>query len=109
MKEKTAFANQNEDQLSEESSSSDKNSAPQLFSSMNESSHRNFVGPITKTDRITKVRKYLVKKTNKYNKQLSKGFSYTGKRATSYKKLRLNGRFLTKEEALKVCGLSNDY
>lgn len=61
------------------------------------------VGPITETDRRKRVLRYLRKK---YNKAFSKKFCYSCRKQVAEKRLRIKGRFVTKEQAFEILGLT---
>jgi len=62
-----------------------------------------YVGPITETLRLAKVRHYLKKK---YNKAFSKKYTYTCRKQVAEKRLRIKGRFVTKDQAYEILGLT---
>ena len=53
-----------------------------------------YIGPITEEERLEKVRKYLKKK---HNKAFSQKFCYTCRKQVAEKRLRIKGRFVTRE------------
>ena len=61
------------------------------------------VGPITESERLVKVRQYLEKKHRKMD---MKKFCYKCRKQVAEKRLRIKGRFVTKEQAFEILGLS---
>ena len=53
-----------------------------------------YIGPLTEQERLSKVQHYLNKKRNKAN---SKKFSYKCRKQVAEKRLRIKGRFVTKQ------------
>lgn len=64
-----------------------------------------YIGPISEKHRLEKVRKYLRKKHNKANTQK---YCYTCRQQVAEKRLRIKGRFVTKEQAFEILGLTQD-
>ena len=64
-----------------------------------------YIGPLTEKQRLSKVRSYL---TKKYNKAFSKKHCYTCRKSVAEKRLRIKGRFVTREQAFVILGLSED-
>lgn len=62
-----------------------------------------YIGPITEGNRLSKIRKYWRKKQNKANTQK---FCYTCRQQVAEKRLRIKGRFVTKEQACEILGLT---
>lgn len=55
--------------------------------------------------RLDKVRKYLAKKKRRL---LMKSFVYQPRKQVAEKRLRIKGRFVTKEQAFKILGISQE-
>mmetsp|Transcript_25018 Transcript_25018/g.31282 ORF Transcript_25018/g.31282 Transcript_25018/m.31282 type:complete len:112 (-) Transcript_25018:801-1136(-) len=64
-----------------------------------------YIGPITEGQRLEKIRKYWRKKYNKANTQK---YCYTCRQQVAEKRLRIKGRFVTKEQACEILGLTQD-
>lgn len=64
-----------------------------------------YLGPLSLKLRRKKVVNYLAKKINKIN---TKKHIYTCRREVSEKRLRIKGRFVTKEQAFQILGLTQD-
>ena len=63
------------------------------------------IGPLTSQVRLGKVRSYLEKKRNKkYNKKVR----YQCRKQVANQRLRIKGRFMTKQGALEYLGLTQD-
>lgn len=63
------------------------------------------IGPITEGERRDKVRNYLTKKRGKHE---NKKFSYKCRKQVADKRLRIKGRFVTKEQAFEILGLNQN-
>ena len=63
------------------------------------------IGPLTESERMEKVRRYLNKKRNKLN---MKKFTYKCRKQVAEKRLRIKGRFVTREQAFEILGLTKD-
>ena len=63
------------------------------------------IGPLTEEQRRQKINNYLEKKKRKNDK---KKFSYTVRKQVAEKRLRIKGRFVTKEQAFQILGLSQE-
>lgn len=63
------------------------------------------IGPISESDRLSRVRRYLDKKRNKQN---MKKFCYQCRKQVAEKRLRIKGRFVTREQAFEILGLSQE-
>ena len=74
-------------------------------SDMNMDSSENFIGPISESERRRRVLNYLKKK---YNKIFMKKFCYSCRKQVAEKRLRIKGRFVTKEQAFEILGLTQD-
>ncbi len=61
------------------------------------------IGPITSDERLSRVRRYLEKKTRKND---AKKFCYDCRKIVAEKRLRIKGRFVTKEQAFEILGLT---
>ena len=68
-------------------------------------SSERYIGPITESERRRRVLNYLKKK---YNKQFMKKFCYSCRKQVAEKRLRIKGRFVTKEQAFEILGLTQD-
>lgn len=64
-----------------------------------------FIGPLSISERLDKVRKYLLKKGMK--SQMKK-FCYKCRKQVAEKRLRIKGRFVTKEQAFEILGITSD-
>jgi len=63
------------------------------------------IGCITATDRLNRVRRYWEKKRSK---MLSNKFTYSCRKSVAEKRLRIKGRFVTKDQAFEILGLTQD-
>ena len=63
------------------------------------------IGPLTEEQRRQKIKNYLEKKKRKND---MKKFSYTVRKQVAEKRLRIKGRFVTKEQAFQILGLSQE-
>lgn len=63
------------------------------------------IGPLTIIERKAKVMKYLEKKRNK--SQMKK-YCYKCRKQVAEKRLRIKGRFVTKQQAFEILGLTQD-
>lgn len=70
-----------------------------------EDSDVRYIGPITEEERLNKVRKYLKKK---HNKAFSKKYCYTCRKQVAEKRLRIKGRFVTREQAFEILGMTQE-
>ena len=61
------------------------------------------MGPLMECERLEKVRKYLRKK---YNKANSQKHHYVCRQQVAEKRLRIKGRFVTKEQAYSILNLT---
>jgi hypothetical protein len=61
------------------------------------------IGPLTQEQRRQKILNYLDKKRRKAD---MKKFSYTCRSQMADKRLRIKGRFVTKEQAFQILGLT---
>jgi len=61
------------------------------------------IGPLTEAERLVKINRYLTKKRNKLT---MKKFTYTCRKKVAEKRLRIKGRFVTKEQAFEILGLT---
>jgi hypothetical protein len=61
------------------------------------------VGPLTEEERLKRVQRYLQKKHRKTD---MKKYSYVCRKQVAEKRLRIKGRFVTKEQAFQILGLS---
>lgn len=73
--------------------------------SENPSGNSRLIGPLTDLERREKVRNYFVKKRCKHGQ---KKFSYTCRKQVADKRLRIKGRFVTKEQAFEILGLTQN-
>ena len=64
-----------------------------------------YVGPLTVNQRLEKVRKYWRKK---YNKANTSKYHYICRQQVAEKRLRIKGRFVTKEQACEILGLTQN-
>ena len=64
-----------------------------------------YIGPITENQRLEKIRHYWRKKQNKANTQK---YCYTCRQQVAEKRLRIKGRFVTKEQACEILGLTQE-
>jgi hypothetical protein len=73
--------------------------------SASDSSHekQRMIGPLTESQRLDKVRRYLDKK---HKKSTMKKFTYMCRKQVAEKRLRIKGRFVTKEQAFEILGLT---
>lgn len=62
-----------------------------------------YIGPLKEKDRLEKVLRYLQKK---YNKANSRKHCYTCRQQVAGKRLRIKGRFVTREQAYEILGLT---
>lgn len=63
------------------------------------------IGPLSESDRMQKVLKYLHKKTNKSS---MKKFCYKCRKQVAEKRLRIKGRFVTRQQAFEILGITYD-
>ena len=63
------------------------------------------IGPIPKSERRRRVIHYL---TKKYNKAFMKKFCYKCRKQVAEKRLRIKGRFVTKDQAFEILGMTQD-
>lgn len=63
------------------------------------------IGPLTSQERIEKVLRYLDKKRNKSN---MKKFCYKCRKQVAEKRLRIKGRFVTRQQAFEILGITYD-
>ena len=63
------------------------------------------VGPLTQTQRMEKIRRFKLKRKMMH---ASKRFKYVCRRRVAEKRLRIQGRFVTKEQAYEMLSLSKD-
>jgi len=61
------------------------------------------IGPISAADRLARVQRYLQKKRQK---TLANKFTYSCRKSVAEKRLRIKGRFVTKEQAFEILGLT---
>lgn len=61
------------------------------------------IGPITAADRLARVQRYLKKKHAK-----NASHKYNCRANVATKRLRVRGRFVTKEQAFEMLGISQD-
>ncbi len=66
---------------------------------------RKFVGPLTWSQRMDKVQAYYEKKRNR---SLHGKFTYRCRKQVAEKRLRIKGRFVTREQAYEILGLTKD-
>jgi hypothetical protein len=64
-----------------------------------------FIGPLTATERREKVLKYLHKKSTK---STMKKFCYKCRKQVAEKRLRIKGRFVTRQQAFEILGITYD-
>jgi len=64
-----------------------------------------YIGPLTLQQRLERVRKYWHKK---YNKTNASKYHYTCRQQVAEKRLRIKGRFVTKEQAFDILGLTEE-
>ncbi|CDW71244.1 cct motif family protein [Stylonychia lemnae] len=69
------------------------------------SSEKAWIGPLSISERMEKVRRYLHKKGMK--SQMKK-FCYKCRKQVAEKRLRIKGRFVTKEQAFEILGITSD-
>ena len=69
------------------------------------SEEAHMVGTLHENERRDKVRNYLAKK---HSKQSGKKFSYKCRKQVADKRLRIKGRFVTKEQAFEILGLTQN-
>jgi hypothetical protein len=63
------------------------------------------IGPLSEKDRMIKVLKYLHKKSNKSS---MKKFCYKCRKQVAEKRLRIKGRFVTRQQAFEILGITHD-
>ena len=63
------------------------------------------IGPLTAKERIFRVQRYLTKKRNKW---LTKKHSYVCRKQVAEKRLRIKGRFVTRDQAFEILGMTQD-
>ena len=61
------------------------------------------IGPLTERERYFRVTRYLNKKYNKYR---TKKHQYVCRKQVAEKRLRIKGRFVTREQAFEILGIS---
>lgn len=64
-----------------------------------------WIGPLSITERMDKVRRYLHKKGMKSS---MKKFCYKCRKQVAEKRLRIKGRFVTKDQAFEILGITSD-
>lgn len=63
------------------------------------------IGPITEKERLIKVMRYIYKKQNK---STMKKFCYKCRKQVAEKRLRIKGRFVTRQQAFEILGITCD-
>ena len=72
---------------------------------MPEKERQHMIGPLTSEERLEKVLRYLEKKRNKAN---MKKFCYKCRKQVAEKRLRIKGRFVTRQQAFEILGITYD-
>ena len=62
------------------------------------------IGPLSLNERRDKVIKYILRKRQQHGKK----FTYLCRRQVAEKRLRIKGRFVTKQQAFDILGLKED-
>lgn len=65
----------------------------------------NKLGPLTLLERQQKILRFIAKKSQK---SLAKKFTYECRKQVAEKRLRIKGRFVTKQQAFEILGLRED-
>ena len=63
------------------------------------------IGPLTIAERHQRILKFIHKK---HNKNAAKKFTYECRKQVAEKRLRIKGRFVTKQQAFQILGLEED-
>lgn len=63
------------------------------------------IGPLTIAERHRRILKFIHKK---HNKNQAKKFTYECRKQVAEKRLRIKGRFVTKQQAFQILGLEED-
>lgn len=63
------------------------------------------LGPLTLLERQQKILRFITKKSQK---SLAKKFTYECRKQVAEKRLRIKGRFVTKQQAFEILGLRED-
>ena len=89
------------------SASIDQNSANdfRIGSDMEFDESERCIGPLPESERRRRVVHYL---TKKYNKAFMKKFCYKCRKQVAEKRLRIKGRFVTKDQAFEILGMTQD-
>jgi hypothetical protein len=73
--------------------------------SMSVDDHPSMIGPLTHSERLEKVLRYLHKKLTKSS---MKKFCYKCRKQVAEKRLRIKGRFVTRQQAFEILGITYD-
>jgi len=63
---------------------------------------KKLIGPLTQEERLEKLRKYICKRRLRHTQEK---FQYKCRKQVAQKRLRIKGRFVTKEQAYEMLGL----
>jgi hypothetical protein len=66
---------------------------------------KHMIGPLLASERMDKVLRYLEKKRNKSS---MKKFCYKCRKQVAEKRLRIKGRFVTRQQAFEILGITHD-
>lgn len=67
--------------------------------------NNHMIGPINAKERLIKVMRYIYKKQNK---STMKKFCYKCRKQVAEKRLRIKGRFVTRQQAFEILGITCD-
>lgn len=77
----------------------------QAHQSSHPSALQKMIGPLTISERHQRILRFIHKK---HNKTQAKKFTYECRKSVAEKRLRIKGRFVTKQQAFQILGLKED-